>query len=155
MFIDSRSQGMVTSLQDQNTWNTFPGLEYCIWVERWWNKAFELDFWLNKRKIVKFTINSQYTTFINHQKRLSRGILQQAKGNCLYQVHSDQTVLGTVKGEAGPSERRPKALKTKLALGGLSGSSPLRSDSSHDGQAGGWTSWEVAKDAQGRVGKQL
>jgi hypothetical protein len=44
-------------------------------------------------------------------------------------------------------------LKTKLAQGGPSGSSPLRSDGCHDVQVGGWTSREVAKDAQGRIGK--
>ncbi len=41
-------------------------------------------------------------------------------------------VLGTVRREAGPSERRPKALKTKIVKGGPSGLSPLRSDGSHD-----------------------
>ncbi len=39
--------------------------------------------------------------------------------------------------------------------GGLFWLCPLRSEGSCDGQAGGWTSWEVAKDAQGRYGKQL
>jgi hypothetical protein len=49
-------------------------------------------------------------------------------------------VLGTVRREAGPCERRPKTLKiSKLAQGGSSGSSPLRLDGSRDGQAG-WTS---------------
>jgi hypothetical protein len=38
---------------------------------------------------------------------------------------------------------------------GSSGSSKLRSDGSLDGQAGGWTMSAVAKDDQGRVGKQL
>jgi hypothetical protein len=64
-------------------------------------------------------------------------------------------VLGTVRREAGPLERRPKVLKTELAQERPSGSSPLRLDGSHDGQAGGWTLREVARDAQGRVGKQL
>ncbi len=64
-------------------------------------------------------------------------------------------VLGTVRREAEPQERWPKALKTKLAQGGQSDLSPLRSDGSSNGQAGGWTSWEAAKDAQGRIGKQL
>jgi hypothetical protein len=64
-------------------------------------------------------------------------------------------VLGTIRQEAGPRKRLPKALKTKLAQGGPSGSSPLISDGSHDGQAEGWTLQKVAKDAQGRVGKQL
>ncbi len=70
-------------------------------------------------------------------------------------VHSNQTVLETVRREAGSRERLPKAPNYKLAQGGPSGLSPLRSDGSRDGQAGGWTSREVAKDAQGRVGKQL
>jgi hypothetical protein len=64
-------------------------------------------------------------------------------------------VLGTVRWEAGPSERWPEVLKTKLAQGGPSGSSPLRLDGSHDGQIGGWTSCEEAKDTQERVEKQI
>jgi hypothetical protein len=66
-------------------------------------------------------------------------------------------VLGTVRQEFGPSKRRPKVLKTKLAQERPLGSSPLRSDGSRDGKAGGCTgtSSEAAKDAQGRVGKQL
>jgi hypothetical protein len=81
--------------------------------------------------------------------------LQQTKGDCLERVHSNQMVLGTVRCEAGPHDRQPKALKTKLAQGEPSGLSPLRSDDSRDGQAGGCTSWEVARDSQGRVEKQL
>ncbi len=73
-------------------------------------------------------------------KRHSRGILLQAKRDCCDRVHSDQTILRTDKQEAGPQERRPKALKTKLTQGGPSGLSPFRLDGSHDGQAGGWTS---------------
>ncbi len=42
-------------------------------------------------------------------------------------------VLGTVRPEAGPRKRRPKALRTKLTQGGLSESSLLRSDGSRDG----------------------
>jgi hypothetical protein len=49
-------------------------------------------------------------------------------------------ILGTAKREAGPYEKRPKALRTKLTQEELSGLSPLRSDGSCDGQAGGWTS---------------
>ncbi len=64
------------------------------------------------------------------------------------QVHSDQMVLGTVRWEAVPCEKWPKALKIKVAQGGPSGSSPLRSDGSHDGQAGGWTTLTVAIGAQ-------
>jgi hypothetical protein len=36
-------------------------------------------------------------------------------------------VLGTIRQEAGPHERQPKAPKTKVAQGGPLGSSPLRS----------------------------
>jgi hypothetical protein len=55
--------------------------------------------------------------------------------------------LKTVRREAGPRERQPKTLKTKLhvAKGGPSGSSPVRSDGAHDGQAGGWTMLIVVK----------
>ncbi len=52
-------------------------------------------------------------------------------------IYSDQMVLGTVRWEAGPRERQPKALRTKLAQRGPSGSSPLKSDGSRDGQVGG------------------
>jgi hypothetical protein len=50
-----------------------------------------------------------------------------------------------------------RTLKENFAgsQGGWSGLSPLRSDGSWDGQTRGWTSGEVAEDAQGRVGKQL
>ncbi len=51
-------------------------------------------------------------------------------------------VLGTVRQEAGPHERWPKALKTKLLKESL-GLSPLRSDGYCDDQTGGWTSSEV------------
>jgi hypothetical protein len=71
------------------------------------------------------------------------------------QVYSDQMVLGEVRQEAGPKERRPEELKTKLAQGGPSGTSPPRSNGSCDGQAGGWTALTVVKDAQLRVGKQV
>ncbi len=54
-------------------------------------------------------------------------------------------VLRTVRCEAGPHERWPKALKIKLAQGEPSGWSPLRSHGSHDGHARGWTSLEVPK----------
>jgi hypothetical protein len=57
-------------------------------------------------------------------------------------------VLRTVKWEAGLRERRPKALKTKLAQGGPSGWSPLRSDGCLDDQEGGWTELMVAKGSQ-------
>jgi hypothetical protein len=44
--------------------------------------------------------------------------LQKSPGDCLDLVHSDQMFLVTVRQEAGPCERPPKALKTKLAQGG-------------------------------------
>ncbi len=47
-------------------------------------------------------------------------------------------VLGTVRWEAGPRKSQQKVLRTKLTQGGPSGSSPLRSDGSHDGQVAGW-----------------
>jgi hypothetical protein len=64
------------------------------------------------------------------------------------QVRSNLMVLGTVRWEARPFERQPKALKTKLAQGGASSRSPLNSDGSPVGQAGTWTTLPVAKDAQ-------
>ncbi len=73
-------------------------------------------------------------------KESHRPKLQQAREHCTNRVHSDQMVLWTVRWEDGHCERRPKALKTKLAQGEPSGSTPLRSDGSCDGQAGGWTS---------------
>jgi hypothetical protein len=45
------------------------------------------------------------------------GIAQIQSGDCLNQVHSDQRVLGIVRWEAGPCERQPKTLKTKLIQG--------------------------------------
>ncbi len=71
-------------------------------------------------------------------KKHSREILLPAKGNCSDQVLSDQMVLGTIMWEAGPQKRRPKPLKAELTQGGPSGSSPLRTDCSCDGQAGVW-----------------
>jgi hypothetical protein len=41
-------------------------------------------------------------------------------------------VLGTVRWEAGPQQRRPNTLKAKLTQGGPLGSSPLRSDGSQE-----------------------
>ncbi len=43
-------------------------------------------------------------------------------------------VFGTVRQEARPRERWQEALKSKLPQERQSGSSPLRSDGSHDGQ---------------------
>jgi RNA 3'-terminal phosphate cyclase len=73
-------------------------------------------------------------------------------GDCSDQVHSDQMVL---RQEAGPRERQLKALKAKLIQGGPSGSSPLRSDGSRDGQAWGWTLWEAAKMLTGELRTSL
>jgi hypothetical protein len=49
-------------------------------------------------------------------KRHPRGISLQAMGDCSDQVHSDHTILETVRWEAGPQKkkRQPKVLKTKL-----------------------------------------
>jgi hypothetical protein len=82
-------------------------------------------------------------------KRLSRGKLHKAKRVCPNRVHSDQMVHGIVRREAGPCERRPKVLKSKLAQGGPSELSPLRSDGSQYGQGEGWAMLTVAKDSQG------
>ncbi len=68
-------------------------------------------------------------------------------------VDADQMALETIRWETGPHERRSKVLKIKLAQVGLSGSSPLRSDSSHDGQVGRWTALTVANNAQGESWK--
>jgi hypothetical protein len=59
-------------------------------------------------------------------------MLQQTMGDCPDRVHSDQMVLMTVRQEGEPRERRSKALKTKLAHGGPSGSSPLRPGGSRE-----------------------
>jgi hypothetical protein len=37
--------------------------------------------------------------------------------DCPYRVYSDQMALGTVSQKAGPREKQPTALKTKLAQG--------------------------------------
>ncbi len=63
----------------------------------------------------QFFFRRQYMSTV--LKRHSRGILQQAKGHSLDQLHSDQMVLGTVREEAGLRERQPKPFKTKLAQG--------------------------------------
>jgi hypothetical protein len=66
----------------------------------------------------KYATNVQFTRYVNILKRHSRGFLQQANGDCLDQLHSDKLVLETGRWEAGPHERQPKALKTKLGQGG-------------------------------------
>ncbi len=87
---------------------------------------------------------------MNHPTKNPMGENCTSQGDCLNGVHSDQVVLGTVRQEAGPRERQQKAIETKLARGGggTSSLSPLRSDSSRDGQVGGWTVLTVAKGAQ-------
>ncbi len=96
-----------------------------------------------------YTINAQCIINVEPSYKGSQGLkLHKAVGDCPNQIPSDQMVLGTVRLEAGPRERWPKALKTKLAQGGPSGSSPLRSDGSRDSQAGGWTAFMVVKDTQ-------
>jgi hypothetical protein len=62
----------------------------------------------------------------------SWGKLQQPQEDCPDGVHSDQMVLGTVWQEAGPRERWPKALKTKLTS---RGTTRLQSDQIR------WFSW--------------
>ncbi len=46
--------------------------------------------------------NEKYTSTV--LKDTQRGILQQAKGDCLDQVHSNQMVLVMARQEAGPSQ---------------------------------------------------
>ncbi len=72
-------------------------------------------------------------------QRHSRGVLLQVKGDCPDPVHSDQMVLRTVRREAGPHLRWLKALKNQGSSKRISGSSPLRSAGSRDGQVGGCT----------------
>jgi hypothetical protein len=90
---------------------------------------------------------------MNSRKDFQGEKSHKAKGDCPNRVHSDQMVLGTVRREAGPCERWPKKFKTKLAQGGPSGWSPLRSDHSCDGQVGGRTALMPAKDAHGESWK--
>jgi hypothetical protein len=71
------------------------------------------------------------------KKTLKGDFATSNKGDCPNHVHSHQMGLRAVRWEAGPHERQPKALKNKLSQGGPSGLSPLRSDGSCDGQAGG------------------
>jgi hypothetical protein len=61
----------------------------------------------------------------------SMDILRKAKGDCLDLVHSDQKVLETI--------RRGRLVLSKLTQKRLLGSSPLRSDGSHDSRVGGWS----------------
>jgi hypothetical protein len=64
---------------------------------------------------------------------------------------------GSRNSQAGRLDRMSggqRHAKTKPSSRGPSGWSPLGSDGSRDGQARCWTVITVAKDAQGRVGKQ-
>ncbi len=104
-----------------------------------------------------FTIDIFYHRRFYRRRFLLRHFLRElillpAEGDCSDWVHSYQMVLGTVRQEAGPQKRWPKVLETKQTQG-PSGWSPFRSDVSRDGQAGHCTSWEVAKETQGRVGQ--
>jgi hypothetical protein len=95
-------------------------------------------------------IYNECTRYYVHEpskKDSQGGKLYKAKRDCWNGVRSDQLVLRTVRWEAGPRERLPKALKTKLGECQPSGSSSLRSDGSRDGQAGGMTTLVVAKGA--------
>jgi hypothetical protein len=66
----------------------------------------------------------------------SRGILHQAKGDHLYQVHSYQKVLNVIRW--GRLVLVIGGQESQNLLKGPSGLSPLRSDGSRDGQVGGW-----------------
>ncbi len=72
--------------------------------------------------------------YVNRPKKALKGNLHKAKGYYTNRGHLDQMVLATVRQEDGPHERRPKTIKSMLAQGGPSGSSPRRSNVSHDGQ---------------------
>ncbi len=72
------------------------------------------------------------------EKALKRETAQ-GQGRLSESSHLRSMVLGTFRQQTAPCERWPKTLKTKLAQGGPSDSSPLRSEGSHDGHAGSWT----------------
>ncbi len=59
-------------------------------------------------------------------QRHSRGVLMQVKGDCPGPIHSDQIVLRTVRREAGPDLRWPKALKNQDSQRGYQ--APVHSD---------------------------
>jgi hypothetical protein len=87
--------------------------------------------------------------YVNHPKKSFRGKLHKAKGDCPDRVKSDQ-ILGTVRRDAGLHDS-----KTKLAQGGPSHSSPLRSDGSLDGQLGDWTMFMAANGTQRKSWKTI
>jgi hypothetical protein len=55
--------------------------------------------------------------FVSHLKETLKGDFTASQGVCPDQIYSDQTVLGTVRQQAGPFQRWLKVLKTKLAQG--------------------------------------
>jgi hypothetical protein len=71
----------------------------------------------------EYTINEQNVINVNNPKKTLKGKTALSQEGLSRSVHSDQMVFGTVRWEAGPCERWPKALKTKLAQGGSSCSS--------------------------------
>jgi hypothetical protein len=79
----------------------------------------------------EYTINTQYIIYINLSKRLSRGKLHsQGRLSKLNPLRSDGSWDN--RQEDGPCGMWPKALRTKLAQGGPSGLSTLRSHCSRD-----------------------
>jgi hypothetical protein len=173
VFIDSRLQVMATSSRDQNTWNIFFSRIRILnnnlaIIKQWSNnnqtilfKSWKLIYTKHLNGIEKNLIKleckniwySQYTIYVNHPIKTHKGDFATSQGGLagLRLLRSD----GSLDSETGGWTLWPKALKTKLAQGRPSGSSPLRSDGSRDGHARDWTSWVMAKDVQGRVGKQL
>jgi hypothetical protein len=125
---------------------------------RMFNWIFE---WIKEKNQIgsegKIYISAQCTIYVNRLKKALMGgsntrpretVWIESSHMRWFSGQSYKMVLRTVILEAGPRERRPKALKTKLAQKGPSDLSPLRSDGSQGGQAGGWTTLMVAKDAQ-------
>jgi hypothetical protein len=55
-------------------------------------------------------MNAQCTIYVNCPKKTLKRKLAQAKEDYPNQVHSDQMVLGRVRGVAGPCEKWPKTL---------------------------------------------
>ncbi len=75
-------------------------------------------------KNAKYTINIiQCTIYMNRPKKTLKGEFAKSQVDCPDGVRSDQIVIETVREEAGPHDRQPKALKTKLTRGRPSDSS--------------------------------
>jgi hypothetical protein len=91
----------------------------------------------------------------NHPKKILGGKMHKARGTVWNKSTQIRWFSGQSDGRRWPGERQPKALRTKLALWGPSGSNPLRSYGSHDGQAGGWTALTVAKGIKGTVSRDF